>query len=286
MNYQLTFEANPLHSFTKAELNDFETLDSETFASEYVEKYLYNEGWFVNKGYLQWEEWQKDRLAFLFAETQRDNGYIFLYDFSRNIWVALPINGGRSYYAYGGNSNWTDLYDVRKAPTSGTEYGSPEFRARVNKVLQELPPYPEEITSNGPKRNIFTKMTDGLTHEKLLDAWNRGKKLTSCNAFTGWFARSMGSKKYLGRFDLDTLAKSAWIPATSGRTPKYGDILRFQAFHVGIALDFVNGALNTAEGGQGGPLRRFDAIGRKKRNWDPTKFMGWVDLEKWIQNGG
>ena len=240
----------------------------------------------MRSGSLQWDEWQNGKLAFRFSEYQRDGGYIFLYDSSRNIWVAIPTSGGRSYYAFGGSNSWTDLYDVRKVTKSGTEYGSPEFRARAIKVLEELPPYPEEITSNGPKRHIFTKMTNGQTHEKLVAEWNRGVRHTTCNDFTGWFARSMGSKKYLGRFDLETFARSAWIPATSGRIPKYGDILRFQAFHVGIALDFVSGVLNTAEGGQGGPLRGFDAIGRKQRAWDPKKFQGWVDLEKWIQNGG
>lgn len=126
--------------------------------------------------------------------------------------------------------------------------GSSDFRARAIKLLQPLPPYPQEISSNGPQRHIFTQMT-GLTQEMLRDAWTKGKNLTSCNAFTGWFSRAMGSKTYLGRFDLDKFASRSWVPATSGRTPKYGDILRFKTFHVGIELDLVDGILHTAEGG-------------------------------------
>ncbi len=292
MNYELTFEAIPIHHFRNRRIEDFESLDSEAFVSTDVEKYVYNGGWFVNKGYLQWEEWQKEKSVLRFAEAKRDDGYIYLYDLSRNIWVALPIDGGRSYYAYGGSSNWTDLYDVRKVPKSSTGYGSPAFRARAIQLLEPLPPYPQEITSNGQKRNIFTQMT-GLTHEQLVANWAteacriQHKCITSCNAFTGWFSKAMGSKTYLGRFDLDTFARRAWVPASSGAIPKHGDILRFNAgLHVGIALDLVDGILNTAEGGQGGPKRRFDAIKRKRIPWNPTQFKGWVDLESWILGGG
>ncbi len=258
---EFVFEAAP---FSNSELGE-------------LEKYAYAGGWFVNKGNLQWEEWQKKMLAFRFVESERDNEYIFLNDTSRNICVALPIKGGRSYYAYGGSDSWTDLYDITLS--------SNDFRARAIKLLAPLPPSPQEITSNGPQRNLFTQMT-GLTQEMLQDAWAKGKNLTSCNAFTGWFSRAMGSKAYLGRFDLDAYAKKSWVSASSGRTPRYGDILRFKTFHVGIALDLVDGVLHTAEGGQGGPKRGFDAIKRKQMPWDPSKFTGWVDLEHWIQNGG
>lgn len=275
MDYQLSFTPEPFSGNT--EFEEFETLD--------MEKYEYTGGSFINNGYLQWEEWQQKRLVFRFKEEKREGGYILLNDASRNIWVLLPGNGGRSYYAYGGDSWWKDLYDVTKVPISSIVPGSTNFRDRAIKLLEPLPPSPQEITSNGPKRQIFTQMT-GMTHEMMTDAWAKGKKLTSCNAFTGWFARSMGSKTYLGRFDLETFAKRSWVPASSGRTPKHGDILRFQTFHVGIALDLVDGILHTAEGGQGGPSRGFDAIKRKQNPLDPRKFMGWIDLEGWILGGG
>lgn len=259
------------------EVREFEFLEGS-------EKYSYAGGYFIGRGYLQWEEWQHNSLSYRFVEARRADGYIYLYDISRNIWVAIPINGGRSYYAYGGGSAWTDLYDVMK------DKKSLDFRSRAIKLLEPLPPYPLEITSNGPKRHIFTQMT-GLTHERLVADWatdacrSRRQCLTSCNGFTGWFASAMGSKTYLGRFDLETVAKRSWVPASSGLMPKYGDILRFQTLHVGVALDVVNGVLNTAEGGQGGPKRGFDAIKRKQIVWDPSKFRGWVDLEAWILGG-
>lgn len=274
----VTLELEPFE-FNASE-NKLELLEMEEF--EYLgnqEKYTYLEGWFINKGNLQWEEWQRNNLSYRFVENTRDNGYIYLYEYSRDIWVAIPRVGGRSYYAYSGSSSWADLYDVTK------DQGSSDFRARAIKLLEPLPPYPQEITSNGPKRQIFTQMT-GLTHEMLLANWAGGGQLTSCNGFTGWFARAMGSKTYLGRFDLETIAKRSWVSALSGQMPKYGDVLRFQSFHVGIALDLVNGTLYTAEGGQGGPKRGFDAIKRKQMAWDPSKFRGWVDLEAWIRGKG
>ena len=79
-----------------------------------MEKYLYSGGQFVNVGNTNWQEWQQKQLIFHFKETERDNGWITLYDASRNIWVALPKGGGKSYYAWGGDSDWTELYNVRR----------------------------------------------------------------------------------------------------------------------------------------------------------------------------
>lgn len=83
-----------------------------------MEKYTYSGGWFVNKGNLQWEEWQQNNLAFKFKEVERSNEYITLRDSSRNIWVLLPVNGGSSHYAYSGSDSWTSLYDISKEPSS------------------------------------------------------------------------------------------------------------------------------------------------------------------------
>lgn len=89
-----------------------------------MEKYVYADGWFVNVGNLQWEEWQQNKLVYRFREAERDGDYISLNDSTRNIWVLLPVNGGRSYYAYGGDSGWTDLYDVARetSPTTGVRF--------------------------------------------------------------------------------------------------------------------------------------------------------------------
>lgn len=169
--------------------------------------------------------------------------------------------------------------------SSGSGEASPEFQARIDKVLRDVPPEPGEVLSIGPTAQAFTRMT-GLTQAALQANWAQGGKLTSCNAFTGWFSVAMGSKAYLGRFDLDSFARRAWVSANSGRLPKPGDILRFQSFHVGICLGVRNGILLTVEGRQGGPRRGCDAIKRKSMRWDPANFLGWVDLERWIRSAG
>ena len=84
-----------------------------------MEKYTYSDGYFVNIGNQNWEEWQNGTFFFTFKETDRDNEWITLNDSSRNIWVSLPVEGGMCYYAYGGDNDWTTLYEVVKEP-SGT----------------------------------------------------------------------------------------------------------------------------------------------------------------------
>ncbi|MCK5307836.1 MAG: hypothetical protein KAJ73_04420 [Zetaproteobacteria bacterium] len=86
-----------------------------------MEEYLYSGGQFVNVGNA-WQEWQQKQLRFHFKETERDNEWITLYDASRNIWVLLPMGNGKSYYAWGGDSDWTELYDVTKSHTPMEEY--------------------------------------------------------------------------------------------------------------------------------------------------------------------
>jgi hypothetical protein len=108
--------------------------------------------------------------------------------------------------------------------------------------------------------------------------------MTTCNEFVGWFGRTLGSKDYLGRFDIDTyLAKvgkgHAWVPSAKGARPKYGDIVRFQSFHMGVSLDFDGDKWNTVESGQGGPKSHRDIIKRKQTTYDGTKLKGWVDIE-------
>lgn len=79
-----------------------------------MEKYDYSGGYFRNSGDKNWEEWQNSQLVYRFRETDRDSDWITLNDSSRNIWVLLPVNGGHSYYAWGGDNSWRDLYDVAK----------------------------------------------------------------------------------------------------------------------------------------------------------------------------
>ena len=89
-----------------------------------MEKYIYSGGQFVNVGNTNWQEWQQKQLRFHFKETERDNEWIYLHDTSRDIWVALPVGDGKSYYKRG-DSDWTELYEVRIAKVHDMK--SPRF---------------------------------------------------------------------------------------------------------------------------------------------------------------
>src|SRR5262245_41988494 len=159
-----------------------------------------------------------------------------------------------------------------------------EVRDRAAKVLSEVPPLGQQITSVGPTAAQFTKMT-GVTQATLAANWATGGIMTTCNAFTGWFSKAVGCKEYLRRFDLDTyLPKSgkgyAWVKSDGTNRPGYGDIVRFKSFHVGVSLDFEGDTWNTAESGQGGPKMGYDVLKRKQKSpYDGSKVLGWVDLD-------
>lgn len=158
-----------------------------------------------------------------------------------------------------------------------------DIRERARQILSEVPPFGQQINSVGPTAAQFVKMT-GTSHATLEANWKTGGIMTTCNAFVGWFGSQLGSKNYLGRFDIEAMLKKwgkphAWVPASSGAQPKYGDIFRAKKFHVGISLDFEGGTWNTAESGQGGPKIGYDILKRKRTSWDPSTLQGWVDID-------
>lgn len=77
-----------------------------------MSKYTYQSGFFIQKARLDWEEWQQGRVTWKFREAERDESYVTLHDASRNIWVLLPLKGGMSYFAYGGDRGWSNLYQI------------------------------------------------------------------------------------------------------------------------------------------------------------------------------
>ncbi len=89
-----------------------------------MERYSYQGGYFINVGNKRWEEWQGQNRSYTFVETQRDGSWITLNDSSRNIYVTLPVNGGKCYYAWGGDAGWTELYDVTKESVPTQVLGS------------------------------------------------------------------------------------------------------------------------------------------------------------------
>lgn len=161
-------------------------------------------------------------------------------------------------------------------------------RERAEEILREVPEPPRIITSNGATAQLFTKLT-GVKHQTLVDAWAKGSKLTTCNAFTGYYGTQLGCKPYLGRFDLDTYLPKigkghAWIKSTADRRPKYGDICRHTAFHVGVSLDFNGDNWNHVDSGQGGSKAGCDIIKRiySSTPYDHKKLMGWIDIELYL----
>jgi hypothetical protein len=161
----------------------------------------------------------------------------------------------------------------------------PDIRDTARNILSAVPPIGQQINSDGSTGPLFTKMT-GLTHSYLVNEWAKGSKLTSCNAFTGWYSTTLGSSKYLGRFDLETYLPSigkghAWVKSTPDARPKFGDICRHTKFHVGISLDFEGDVWTHVDGGQGGPSSGRDVIKRirSQQSYDYTKLQGWVDID-------
>lgn len=159
------------------------------------------------------------------------------------------------------------------------------IRERAKEILSQVPEPPQQITSDGPTASLFTKLTGGVLQSTLEANWAKGGIMTSCNEFVGWYGAQLGSKEYLGRFDLETylpkISKAyAWIPSTEDGRPKYGDICRHTAFHVGISLDFVGDNWNHVDAGQGGPKAKHDILKRTQgKGYDYTKLQGWIDLD-------
>jgi hypothetical protein len=110
--------------------------------------------------------------------------------------------------------------------------------------------------------------------------------MTACNGFVGWYASQLGPTKYLGRFDLETYLPTigkghTWVKSTSDARPKFGDICRHTAFHVGVSLDFDGDVWNHVDAGQGGPRMGRDILKRTRGTgpYDYKKLQGWIDIE-------
>ena len=157
------------------------------------------------------------------------------------------------------------------------------IRTKARAILDGNVPKTAEVTSNGPTADAFTRMT-GLTHQQLILEWDAyNTKLTSCNAFTGWFSGQLGCDRTLGFFEMEQELKKmgreiAWVDASSGARPKCGDIFRAKSYHVGVSYD-SEGQWETCEGGQGGPSQWYDIIKRKKRDYVADNLQGWIDIE-------
>jgi hypothetical protein len=175
-----------------------------------------------------------------------------------------------------------------------------DIRDSARMYLLQVPPFPSQITSNGPLAGLFTKLS-GITQSMLLNSWANDPPpgLTSCNGFVGIYGNSTGiamPNRFLGQFNLDkklaVWGKSfAWVTPSAGVRPKFGDIFEVAPrLHQGISLDFEGNVWNTAEGGQGGSKMGFDIIKRKQLTQIsdiPTHdkgaaLKGWVDIDLFV----
>lgn len=157
------------------------------------------------------------------------------------------------------------------------------IRDRMKEALKEVPPLGQQITSDGSTAALFTKLT-GTSHARMQKDWDNGGIMTACNGFVGTIGNQLGSKEFLGQFEIEKVLKKigkgeAWVPSTAGVRPKYGDIFVRKGLHMGISLDFEGDVWNTVEAGQGGPKAKRDILMRKKTKYDASALQGWVDIE-------
>lgn len=183
------------------------------------------------------------------------------------------------------------------------------IREKASELLKQVP---DEVRSNGD-RPLFSRLTNGMTHENLMAEWERTKQTktlrTVCIDFVGWYAQQMGidiissidpksrDKNLDGFFNLQkTLEKCgkrhAWVSAANGGRPQYGDILRHTAFHVDVALGFDGNILLRAAGGQSRHPRptndvsqEFDNVKRVRSTgpYDSRNLQGWLDIELFFE---
>lgn len=154
----------------------------------------------------------------------------------------------------------------------------------------------EAIKDKVKNNQAFTDMTNN-SHYGLLLKWVKDRT-TTCNEFCTVCAQKMGYTGFsVGKFDIaDWLTRyglgHCWVRADSGDTPQYGDIFRLydskpdhngvNLNHMGVSLYIDGKNWFTAESGQGGPLKGYDAIKRKRRDWMPSTLQGWVSMRALI----
>ena len=161
-----------------------------------------------------------------------------------------------------------------------------DIRDKAKEMLKAVPEPPAQINSDGATAGTYTKLTHGLTHKSMTDNWATGGIKTGCNEFVAWYCFGLGSKVNLGRFDLETYLPTinkgnTWVKSTQDVRPKYGDICRHTAFHVGISLDFNGDKWNHVDAGQGGPKAGHDILMRTygDKPYNYKNLQGWVDLD-------
>lgn len=77
-----------------------------------MKRYQYADGYFLEIGDRQWQEWQHGVRAYTFDEQSRSAESITIHHPSRNITVFLPRHDGMCWIKFNSNAQWADLYPV------------------------------------------------------------------------------------------------------------------------------------------------------------------------------
>ena len=182
------------------------------------------------------------------------------------------------------------------------------IRQKLDAFIADIPPYDGQIPSGTPviPKPMLTagalqaaklhNTTDdrffrytGQPHIGLLEDWAGTSIRTTCNEFVGKCGRVMGATMNVGQFEIQKILAGmgkghAWISASSGDLPRYGDVFRPNGFHMGVSLEVFGGGWWTVESGQGGPQTGCDILKRKIGFFHPANLRGWVDMELLIDD--
>lgn len=126
---------------------------------------------------------------------------------------------------------------------------------------------------------------------------NGPKLLTACGGFASHYAGEMGIADIKDIFNLEqsliNVGKGhAWVPASSGKRPQVGDILRHAAFHVDVAAGWKGNHLVRVAAGQSFHPRpttnvenEFDALKwvTGENEYSASRLLGWLDIELYFE---
>ena len=148
----------------------------------------------------------------------------------------------------------------------------------------------DEIRSNVKSDEPTFQRLTGFWQADLERTWKTKPGYTTCGDFVGHYSQSLGLG-WISLLNSDNPAgymkslgkRMAWVGLESGLQPVYGDIfkqVRPPLQHVGVSLDFDAGLWRTAEGGQGKPAEKWDAVKRKSSQEVTVAngIQGWVDI--------
>ncbi len=79
----------------------------------YIDKYTYSDGVFLYLGDKKWEERTTGGQNYSYKETGREEWYIYITDYSRNVSLAIPV-GHKQAYIYS-DKKWVVLYELIKS---------------------------------------------------------------------------------------------------------------------------------------------------------------------------